>query len=164
GQDPYHGPNQANGLAFSVSKGIPLPRSLRNIFIELKNDLGIPLSPHGSLETWARQGVFLLNTILTVRAGQPASHANQGWEAFTDQCLSLLWAKKTPLIFVLWGKFAQEKALRILQPSNGHHTILMSSHPSPFSASKGFLGSHPFSKVNEELTKLKSNPIDWRLI
>src|SRR6185503_10350304 len=141
GQDPYHGPQQAHGLAFSVPKGVEPPPSLKNIFRELKNDLGIEPPSHGCLESWAEQGVLLLNTLLTVREGQPSSHANRGWEQFTDRCLSLLWHQERPIVFVLWGAMAQGKATRILQPQNALHTILLAPHPSPLSASRGFFGS-----------------------
>lgn len=163
GQDPYHGPSQAHGLSFSVPKGVHPPPSLQNIFKELKSDLGIPIPSHGCLEPWAEQGILLLNTILTVRSGEAASHANQGWELFTERCLALLWAEKRPIIFLLWGKIAQERGKMIFQTPNSVHKILLAPHPSPFSASRGFFGSKPFSKINEELTKLKMNPIDWRL-
>jgi uracil-DNA glycosylase len=162
GQDPYHGPNQAHGLAFSVPQGITFPPSLRNIFKELRDDLGIEIPTHGCLESWAQQGVLLLNTLLTVREGQPGSHANKGWEQFTDRCLSLLWQQERPVIFVLWGSMAQNKVARIFQPKRVMHTILSAPHPSPLSASRGFFGSAPFSKINKELTK-RGNPIDWRI-
>ena len=160
GQDPYHGHGQANGLCFSVSEGIPPPPSLKNIFKELQSDLGLPIPSSGNLEKWADQGVLLLNATLTVRAGEPGSHQNQGWEQFTNAVIRLLSEEKEGLIFLLWGKFAQQKADII---DTGKHFILKAAHPSPFSAYNGFLGCKHFSKVNEILMQTKRSPIDWRL-
>lgn len=160
GQDPYHGPGQAEGLSFSVPKGIPLPPSLRNIFKELRDDLGIPLPTHGHLSSWAEQGVLLLNTVLTVEAGKPASHANYGWEALTDHIIKRLSDEKDYLIFLLWGNYAQRKASLI---DAQKHTILQAPHPLPFSAYQGFFGCHHFSQVNELLIKKGNTPIDWKL-
>ncbi len=162
GQDPYHGPNQANGLCFSVTPGLPFPPSLQNIFKELKSDLGVPAPPNGCLEKWAEQGVLLLNTILTVRNAQPFSHRGHGWEKFTDRIVARLGERKDPPIFVLWGKAALNKCLwlkdkGILPPEH----LVISAHPSPFSAYRGFFGSRPFSKVNELLTKQGKPPINW---
>ena len=159
GQDPYHGPNQAHGLCFSVQKGIQPPPSLMNIFKEIKSDLNLPMPAHGCLEKWARQGVFLLNAILTVRAGSPASHSKIGWHFFTDAVIKKLSDERAGLIFLLWGRFAQEKAALI--DSSRHH-ILKAAHPSPFSVS-GFLGCKHFSKANELLLHEGYNPIDWSL-
>jgi uracil-DNA glycosylase len=166
GQDPYHGPNQAHGLSFSVPKEVPLPPSLQNIFKELETDLGIPYPPpHGCLDKWADQGVLLLNAILTVRAGEPASHHGIGWEIFTDAIIKKLYEREDPVIFVLWGRTAQEKYKKILNGiSEIHrHHILTAPHPSPFSAYSGFFGCHHFSKINEQLIRLKKQPIQWQL-
>ncbi|WP_134701585.1 uracil-DNA glycosylase [Ammoniphilus sp. YIM 78166] len=160
GQDPYHGEGQAHGLSFSVKAGTPLPPSLKNIFKELTTDLGCPYPRQGSLEEWARQGVLLLNTVLTVRAGEAHSHKGKGWETFTDTIISLLNDRQDPIIFILWGKPAQAKAKLITAP---HHAILMSAHPSPLSASRGFLGSRPFSKANAILRKWGGDPVNWEL-
>ncbi|GAB4330937.1 MAG: uracil-DNA glycosylase [Bacteroidales bacterium] len=160
GQDPYHGAGQANGLCFSVKKGIPFPPSLRNIFKELKSDLGIPEPKHGDLTPWAKQGVLLLNATLTVRAGQAGSHQGKGWEQFTDQAIRLLSEKRENLVFILWGKYAQAKKEMI---DWRKHLILQAPHPSPFSADRGFFGSRPFSQTND-FFKMKGLPeIDWRL-
>ena len=158
GQDPYHGPNQANGLCFSVSDGIKPPPSLQNIFKELKNDLNSKLPSSGNLEHWAKQGILMLNSTLTVRAGQPGSHQNKGWEEFTDNVILTLSKKKQNLIFLLWGRFAQKKAEII---DKEKHNILIAAHPSPYSARFGFFGCKHFSKTNEILKKLKLNPIKW---
>ena len=158
GQDPYHGPNQANGLCFSVSDGIKPPPSLQNIFKELKNDLNSKLPSSGNLEYWAKQGILMLNSTLTVRAGQPGSHQNKGWEEFTDNVILTLSKKKQNLIFLLWGRFAQKKAEII---DKEKHNILIAAHPSPYSARFGFFGCKHFSKTNEILKKLKLNPIKW---
>ena len=158
GQDPYHGPNQANGLCFSVSDGIKPPPSLQNIFKELKNDLNSKLPSSGNLEHWAKQGILMLNSTLTVRAGQPGSHQNKGWEEFTDNVILTLSKKKQNLIFLLWGRFAQKKAEII---DKKKHNILIAAHPSPYSARFGFFGCKHFSKTNEILKKLKLNPIKW---
>lgn len=161
GQDPYHGPNQAHGLSFSVLDGVKPPPSLVNIFKELKADIGINLpNNYGNLTNWANQGVLLLNATLTVRDGEPNSHAKIGWTTFTDAVIETLSDQKQHLIFILWGKFAQEKASLI---DEGKHYILQSAHPSPFSADKGFFGSKPFSTTNQLLIKNGYNPIDWSL-
>lgn len=161
GQDPYHGPNQATGLSFSVPKGLPFPPSLRNIFRELHEDLGIPIPEHGSLDHWASQGILLLNAILSVREGMPLSHANKGWELFTDAVLQKLAMKENPPIFVLWGNSAQKKCRHLI----GYHHLLFlkAAHPSPLSAHRGFLGSRPFSKLNAMLGQQGHTPIDWKL-
>lgn len=160
GQDPYHGAGQANGLCFSVSDGIKQPPSLVNIFKELSNDLNIPMPKSGNLEKWAEQGVLLLNATLTVRANQAGSHQKQGWEEFTDTVIKKLSDKKEGLIFLLWGKFAQDKAALI---DSSKHFVLKAAHPSPFSAHNGFFGCKHFSKTNEILTQRGLSPIDWRL-
>jgi uracil-DNA glycosylase len=160
GQDPYHGPNQAHGLAFSVRKGVRPPPSLVNIFAELQSDLGIAPSRHGYLAEWAEQGVLLLNTVLTVRAGAAASHKSQGWERLTDRISELVSAREQPVVFVLWGSPAQRKTALI---DTRRHTIVRSVHPSPLSASNGFFGSQPFSKVNAALERYGEPPIDCQL-
>lgn len=160
GQDPYHGAGQANGLCFSVSDGIKQPPSLVNIFKELNSDLNIPMPKSGNLEKWANQGVLLLNATLTVRANQAGSHQKQGWEEFTDTVIKKLSDKKDGLVFLLWGKFAQDKAALI---DNSKHFILKAAHPSPFSAHNGFFGCKHFSKTNEILTNRGLSPIDWRI-
>lgn len=160
GQDPYHGPNQANGLCFSVSDGIHKPPSLQNIYKELNNDLGYPIVESGNLEKWARQGVLLLNATLTVRASQAGSHQNKGWENFTDAVISSLSAKKENLVFILWGKFAQNKEGMI---DSEKHYIIKSAHPSPFSVYRGFYGSKPFSKTNDYLKQTNQMEINWEL-
>jgi len=158
GQDPYHGKGQAHGLCFSVSDNIKKPPSLVNIFKELNNDLEIPIPQHGNLEKWANQGVLLLNATLTVRANQAGSHQNKGWEQFTDSVIRILSEKKSGLIFILWGAYAQAKEKLIdLQK----HYVLKAAHPSPFSAYNGFFGCKHFSKTNELLTKMGKTPIDW---
>ena len=162
GQDPYHGAHQAHGLCFSVQKNIPIPPSLKNIYLELQSDLGIPPAKHGCLERWAEQGVLLLNATLTVRAGQPRSHYGKGWETFTDQVIAKLCAREDPLVFLLWGKSAKEKCENILNNQKHPHVILTASHPSPYSA-MGFFGCRHFSKTNEYLKKWKKPPIDWRI-
>ncbi len=159
GQDPYHDDGQAHGLAFSVRPGVRFPPSLRNIFQELRDDLGIPIPPHGSLESWAKQGVLLLNTVLTVRAHAAASHKNHGWEEFTDAVIQAVSSRETPVIFVLWGAPAQKKKRLI---NTTRHIVLESAHPSPLSAYRGFFGSRPFSRINEELRKHGFAEIDWR--
>lgn len=158
GQDPYHGPRQANGLCFSVSEGVPMPPSLLNIFKELKADLGKEIPPHGSLEKWARQGVLLLNATLTVRSGSPGSHQNQGWEEFTDAVIKKVAEAKSGLVFILWGAYAQKKGAMI---DENRHYVIKSAHPSPFAAHRGFFGSRPFSKTNEYIMKNGGNAIDW---
>ena len=160
GQDPYHGDGQANGLAFSVPENKTPPPSLRNILKELQADLKIHTNQHGNLESWAQQGILLLNAILTVRKKEAGSHQNLGWEKFTDSVISKLSFKKSNLIFLLWGVFAQKKAALINEKK---HYILKASHPSPFSVHKGFLGSKHFSKTNKILIKNNQQPINWDL-
>lgn len=160
GQDPYHNEHQAHGLSFSVQKGVDIPPSLRNIYKELYDDLGIAPASHGCLTKWAQQGVLMLNAVLTVRAHQAASHRYLGWENFTDRVISVINQKETPVAFVLWGAFAQSKQYLITNPI---HMVIKSSHPSPLSAVSGFFGSRPFSKVNDFLASTGQTPIDWRL-
>lgn len=160
GQDPYHGANQANGLCFSVRDGITQPPSLRNIFKEMNNDLGIPIPKSGNLEKWAKQGVLLLNATLTVRANQAGSHQNHGWERFTDKVIFLLSEMREHLVFILWGKYAQNKELLI---DASKHGIIKSAHPSPFSADRGFFGSKPFSGANQYLEQHGIEPVNWSL-
>jgi len=160
GQDPYHNVGQAHGLSFSVPDGIPKPPSLLNIFKELKNDLGIEISENGNLEKWASQGVLLLNASLTVRQNEPGSHAQIGWLQFTDEVIKKISTKREGIIFLLWGKFAQEKQSLIDETK---HAVLKAAHPSPFSASNGFFGCKHFSKTNELLIKQQKNPIDWKI-
>ena len=160
GQDPYHGINEAHGLSFSVQKGIKIPPSLKNIYKELYNDLGIEPKPHGDLSGWAKQGVLLLNAVLTVEKDKAASHRNLGWERLTDYVIKILNTKEEPVVFILWGNFAKEKAGLINNPK---HLILTSPHPSPFSANNGFFGSKPFSKTNNYLKKNNQTIIDWSL-
>jgi uracil-DNA glycosylase len=160
GQDPYANPGQAHGLAFSVRPGVTPPPSLRNIFKELESDLGIPRPATGYLLPWARQGVLLLNAVLTVRAGKPGSHAGWGWEAFTDQVIRRVAAKKSRVVFVLWGACARKRASLIERPE---HVVLTGPHPSPLSARRGFFGSRPFSKINAALAEVGEKPIDWAL-
>ena len=164
GQDPYHGPGQAHGLSFSVPLGVKPPPSLVNIFKELEADLHMPRPQHGCLISWAEQGVMLLNASLTVRKGQPGSHFGKGWEVFTDAVIAQLAARKQPVIFVLWGKFAQDKCKHIypLLEQNGH-LILKAAHPSPFSAHHGFLGCKHFSQINQLLKKMGKKEINWAL-
>jgi uracil-DNA glycosylase len=159
GQDPYHGAGQAHGLSFSVPTGVALPPSLRNIMKERQADLGIPVSPHGNLTAWAKQGVLLLNSTLTVREGEAGSHRGQGWETFTDVLLAAVNAKDHRVVFVLWGSTAQQKRALI---TGKHHVVLQSPHPSPLSAHRGFFGSSPFSQVNKALKEVGELPIDWR--
>jgi len=161
GQDPYHGPHQAHGLSFSVLPGIPKPPSLQNIFKELNGDLAIPIPNHGCLEKWAKQGVLLLNASLTVEAGKPQSHANIGWEKFTDKVIKILNDEKEGLIFLLWGSPAQRKGA-IINPARHH--ILKAPHPSPLSANRGFFGCNHFSKTNSLLRKMGKKEIDWSLL
>lgn len=158
GQDPYHGEGQAQGLAFSVPDGVRVPPSLQNIYKELHEDLGIPIPASGNLEKWARQGVLLLNATLTVRAGKPASHQGRGWEVFTNQVIRTISDLRAGIVFLLWGKFAQEKAALI---DTSKHYILKAAHPSPFSAHKGFFGCHHFSKTNDILRANGMAEIDW---
>lgn len=160
GQDPYHGINEANGLAFSVSKGVRLPPSLQNIYKELYNDLGITISTNGDLEKWAREGVLLLNSVFTVEKDKPASHKNIGWEQFSDEVIKKVNEKTTPVVFILWGNFAKSKAKYITNPI---HLVITSPHPSPFSAYSGFFGSKPFSRTNEFLRKNNIKEIDWKI-
>ncbi|WKA57931.1 uracil-DNA glycosylase [Planococcus shenhongbingii] len=160
GQDPYHGPNQAHGLSFSVQPGVPHPPSLRNMLKELNDDLGCEKPKDGTLTKWADQGVMMLNTVLTVRAGQANSHRNQGWEIFTDEVIRKLSAREKSVIFVLWGRPAQQKKPLI---DLERHSIIEAPHPSPLSASRGFFGSRPYSKVNELLQKQGDEPIDFCL-
>ncbi len=160
GQDPYHGPNQANGMCFSVSKGVMFPPSLRNIFKELHDDVGMETPKHGDLTHWAEQGVLLLNASLTVRAHQPLSHQNKGWEKFTDYAIQQLSEHHNGLVFLLWGRFAQNKEALI--DTEKHH-ILKAPHPSPLSASRGFFGCKHFSKTNEILMQKGQEPIDWNV-
>ncbi|MBX7181597.1 MAG: uracil-DNA glycosylase [Bacteroidia bacterium] len=160
GQDPYHGPGQANGLSFSVNDGMPLPPSLKNIFKELVSDIGIPYPTSGNLEPWARQGVLLLNATLTVRANQPGSHQKRGWETFTNEIIHQLSLHKQGVVFLLWGKFAQEKQ-GLIHAQN--HRILMAAHPSPLSAYNGFFGCKHFSKTNDFLRSIGKSEIDWKL-
>ncbi len=160
GQDPYHGEGQAHGLSFSVRPGIKVPPSLQNIYKELQADQGTPLPNHGCLKKWAEEGVLLLNTVLTVREGEPNSHKNRGWEHFTDAIITLLNKRKIPVVFILWGRNAQQKKDLISSP---WHYVLESSHPSPFSARKGFFGSRIFSKTNEILIKEGIKAIEWSL-
>lgn len=164
GQDPYHNPGQAHGLSFSVPHGVALPPSLKNIYKEMQTDLGILPATHGCLTKWAEQGVLLLNATLTVRQNDPMSHHNHGWERFTDSVVTALCRRSTPVIFVLWGKSAQEKC-RFIEGVSGHerHVVLSSPHPSPFSARTGFFGCRHFSKINELLTARGENPIDWQI-
>lgn len=160
GQDPYHGEHQAHGLSFSVQKGVKLPPSLQNIYKELESDLGIPPRTDGDLTGWAKQGVLMLNAVLTVEKDKAASHRNLGWEPMTDYIIKLLNKKNEPVVFILWGNFAKEKAKLITNPN---HYIIISPHPSPFSAYSGFFGSKPFSKTNDFLISKKMQPIDWSL-
>lgn len=160
GQDPYHGPGQAHGLCFSVKPGVPPPPSLQNIFKELHDDIGCPIPDHGCLEHWARQGVLLLNTVLTVRRGQANSHRGKGWERFTDRIIELLNQRERPLVFILWGRNAQEKKAMI---DTGRHLVIESAHPSPYSAHAGFFGSRPFSRANAFLRQIGVEPIDWAI-
>ena len=160
GQDPYHGPNQAHGLSFSVSPGVKIPPSLLNIYKELNSDLGCYIPNNGYLKKWADQGVLLLNTSLTVRAGEANSHKNKGWEIFTDKIISLINEQTDPVVFLLWGNNAINKKKLI---TNKQHLILSSTHPSPLSASRGFFGSKPFSKINKFLISVNKAPIDWQI-
>lgn len=161
GQDPYHGPNQAHGLSFSVQKGIAIPKSLINIYKELATDIpGFTKPTHGNLEGWAKQGVLLLNATLTVRAGEAASHQKKGWEVFTDEVIRKLSDERKGLVFILWGAYAQSKIPLIDQSK---HHIIKSVHPSPLSVERGFWGSKPFSKANDYLIKEGEAPIDWQI-
>lgn len=160
GQDPYHGPDQAHGLSFSVTEGIKLPPSLKNIFKELQMDIGHNIAKSGNLTKWTHEGVLLLNATLTVRKGEPGSHQGRGWETFTDKIISTISELRAGVVFILWGKFAQDKEGLI---DTSKHFIISSSHPSPFSAHRGFFGSKPFSKTNRILTDVGLEPIDWDL-
>lgn len=159
GQDPYHGEGQAHGLCFSVKKGTPPPPSLQNIFKEINSELGLPIPNHGELTDWAKNGVLLMNTVLTVRESSPNSHRGQGWEIFTDRVIELLNKRETPIVFLLWGANARSKAKLITDPK---HLILQCAHPSPLSAHNGFFGCGHFAKANEFLQKNGIAPIDWR--
>ena len=160
GQDPYHGPKQAMGLSFSVPAGVPPPPSLVNIYKELKTDIGMAIPTTGDLTPWAKQGVLLLNAVLTVRANEPASHSKIGWMDFTDAVIRKISEEKKGVVFLLWGRFAQDKQVLIDQTQ---HYVLKAAHPSPFSADKGFFGCKHFSKTNELLRKQGKNPIDWAI-
>ncbi len=160
GQDPYPGEGQAHGLCFSVRPGVRLPGSLRNMYRELNDDLGIPPVKHGYLASWAEQGILMLNACLTVRAGEPNSHAGRGWETFTDAAIRAVNALPRPVVFLLWGSYAQKKGKLI---DAARHVVIKGVHPSPLSADKGFYGSKPFSKVNAALEAAGEAPIDWRL-
>lgn len=160
GQDPYHGPNQAHGLSFSVKPGIDIPPSLQNIYKELRSDLGCAVPKHGYLESWANQGVLLLNAVLTVRASQASSHSKIGWQWFTDAIIKSLNEREDPVVFILWGNYARSKKSII---NDKHHLILEAPHPSPLSAHRGFFGSKPFSKTNEFLQSIGKAPIDWQI-
>ncbi len=160
GQDPYHGPNQAEGLSFSVSNEVLKPPSLQNIFKELESDLGIPFPKSNSLKTWAKEGVMLLNAVLTVQEHTPTSHKDKGWETFTDNVIKILNTKKDPVVFILWGSYARNKKKLITNPI---HYVIESPHPSPFSAYNGFFGSKPFSKTNEFLKSKGIKEINWRV-
>lgn len=162
GQDPYHGAGQAHGLAFSVQPGVAHPPSLRNMFQELADDIGCPVPVDGTLTKWAEQGVLLLNTVMTVRAGEANSHKGMGWERLTDAVITALAKRSEPIIFLLWGKPAQAKKRLILQGGN-HHVIFEAPHPSPLSAYRGFFGSKPYSKVNAQLEAWRQQPMDWCL-
>ena len=160
GQDPYHGEGQAHGLCFSVKDGVSIPPSLRNIFKEINTDIGVTVPNHGNLESWARQGVLLLNATLTVRAHQAGSHQGKGWETFTDQVIRKVNEKAEKVVFLLWGAFARKK--KVLIDIERHH-VLESSHPSPFSAHRGFFGSKPFSTANSFLKESGRTPVNWEL-
>lgn len=163
GQDPYHGPGQAHGLCFSVPDGVRPPPSLQNIFKELESDLGLPRPLHGNLENWARQGVLLLNTVLTVEQGRAGSHQKLGWEAITDAIVAAVAKRPEPCVFLLWGSHARDKALRLQGLRDGPHLVLTAAHPSPLSAHSGFLGCRHFSKANAFLEGKARGGIDWRL-
>jgi len=158
GQDPYHGPDQAHGLAFSVPRGTPAPPSLRNILRELRDDTGVDRTGHGDLSGWAREGVLLLNRVLTVREGEPNSHAGRGWEAFTDAVIAALDSRPRRIVFLLWGVQARAVARLVTAP---HHVVLEAAHPSPLSAHRGFLGSRPFSRADAALAEHGIEPVDW---
>lgn len=160
GQDPYHGPGQAHGLSFSVKPGVALPPSLKNIYKELHTDIGCAIPDNGYLLEWAKQGVLLLNAVLTVRAGQPNSHKKLGWEQFTNKVIEVLNHREHPIVFILWGRFAQQKEALITAPQ---HKIIKSVHPSPLSANKGFFGSKPFTTTNDFLRKIGNEEINWHI-
>lgn len=160
GQDPYHGPGQAHGLSFSVKPGVAVPPSLQNIYKELHDDLGCPIPNHGHLAHWAEEGVLMLNAVLTVRKDTPNSHRGIGWEEFTGRVISVLNERETPVVFILWGKNAQEKLPLITNP---RHLIIQSAHPSPFAANRGFFGSSPFSRTNAFLKSKGIGEIDWAI-
>ncbi len=160
GQDPYHGPGQAHGLCFSVKRGVAAPPSLKNIFKEIQDELGIAPPDHGELTAWARQGVLLLNTVLTVRAGQANSHRGMGWERFTDKVITLLNEREAPMVFLLWGANARQKTALITNPA---HLVLSCAHPSPLSAFHGFFGCGHFKACNQFLQKNQIEPIDWQI-
>ena len=160
GQDPYHGEGEAHGLSFSVQKGVKIPPSLQNIYKELKDDLNIPNAHKGDLTNWVKEGVLILNAVLTVEKDHPASHRNLGWELLTDYIIKILNQKEEPVVFILWGNFAKEKAKFI---TNSQHLIITSPHPSPFSARSGFFGSKPFSKTNNFLRQHNLKEIDWQI-
>lgn len=163
GQDPYHGPGQAHGLAFSVPQGVRVPPSLVNIYKELESDLGLPRPAHGNLEDWARQGVLLLNNALTVEDGRAGSHQKLGWEAITDAAVAAVAAREEPSVFLLWGSHARNKAMRVPGLADGRHLVLTAPHPSPLSAHSGFLGCRHFSQVNAFLEAKGRGAIDWRV-
>jgi uracil-DNA glycosylase len=160
GQDPYHGDGQAHGLCFSVQKSVRTPPSLLNIYKEMQSDLGLAPPPHGNLEAWAKRGVLLLNSVLTVEAGRAASHQGQGWERFTDAVIRVLNDQQRPIVFILWGSYAQKKAAFV---DRARHCVITSAHPSPLSAHNGFFGSKPFSKANAFLRERGLNEMDWRI-
>ncbi len=160
GQDPYHGPNQAEGLSFSVSNSVGKPPSLQNIFKELESDLGIPFPKHNSLKPWAREGVLLLNAVLTVEEHNPTSHKGKGWETFTDEVIKIINEKNTPVVFILWGSYARNKRDLI---TNKIHYVIESPHPSPYSANNGFFGSKPFSRTNKFLKENGIEEINWSI-
>ena len=161
GQDPYHEKGQAHGLAFSTPEGRPIPRSLKNIFKEINQEYGYPIPKSGCLENWAKQGVFLLNTVLTVEEGNANSHSDCGWQIFTDNVIKILNNQTKQIVFLLWGKKAEKKKVLI---SNSNHLVLITSHPSPFSARRGFFGSNHFKLANEFLKEKRNDEIDWKLI
>lgn len=164
GQDPYHGEGQAHGLCFSVQRGVRPPPSLVNIFKEMKTDLGLDPPRHGNLTHWAEQGVLLLNSVLTVEMGQAASHQGRGWERFTDAVIALVARQERPVVFILWGAYAQKKAAFVQDVGQGgRHLVIRSAHPSPLSAHNGFFGSRPFSRANAFLREHGQPPIDWKL-
>lgn len=161
GQDPYHEPNQAHGLCFSVQKGVKIPPSLRNIYKELKSDLDIDAPSHGYLMDWAKQGVFMMNAVMSVEKGKAGSHRKKGWEQFSDRVIEVLNAQSQGIVFILWGNWAIQKTKLITNPQ---HRIITSPHPSPLSAYQGFFGSRPFSKTNEYLKEMGRTPVDWRIM